>query len=69
MAKEYEVLSMTESTKQVPTGGLIPIWRVRAQTALGTVFTIEVEDKDLTEKNLKDILLLKAGELDRIKKL
>lgn len=69
MAKQYKVLKIDILTRVSDVRGLEQYARIRAKTEGGTVFTVDVDDPDITPEKAAPVLLAKAQELDSILKL
>lgn len=69
MAKEYKVLSITEMVRPSDAGGVEKFYRHRVRTAGGTVFNVDIGERDWSPGKAAPILLAKAIEADEILKL
>jgi hypothetical protein len=66
MADTYKVLSIDELTRLSDTGGIERYYRHRIKTKGGTVLTVDVSEKDFTEKAAAPILAKRAENADKI---
>jgi len=66
MAKEYEVLKLTEMARTDDFGRVVPYYRVRIKTKGGSVLTVNLEIEDYTEEKAAPILLAAARNSDKI---
>lgn len=69
MAKEYEILWIDQLTRAADRGGIERYARVKFRTQKGILWTIEIDDPDLTPEKAGPIVEKKAKELDAVMNL
>ena len=69
MAKLYKVTDVTERTMINKRGVVEKMYRVTADSAAGTTFSIEVPDSDFNNEKVAQLLSDKASLIDGIRKL
>jgi hypothetical protein len=69
MATEFTITKMAERQRLTPGGAVEKYWRIEAQTAKGTPFTVEVADGAMTAKQVQELVKAKAKQLDSILEL
>ena len=69
MAKEYQVLKITEMIRPGEAEGIEKFYRHTIKTTGGTILNVEISEKDFTPEKVAPILTAKALEADRILKL
>jgi len=67
MTAEYKVLKIDEMVRPGDAGGIEKFFRHQIKTKLGTVLTVDVEEKDFTPEKAVPILLAAAQNADKIK--
>ncbi len=66
MAAEYKVLKIDELTRLGEMGGVEHYYRHTIKTAGGIVLSVDISEKDFTEKLAAPILLKRAQNADKI---
>lgn len=69
MAKNYKAVDVQERTMINKRGGVEKVYRVSAESAAGTAFTIEVPESEFTREKVDQLLTDKASLIDSIRKL
>jgi len=66
MAKQYQVLRITEMSRVGEAGGIERFYRHQVKTMGGVVLTVDISEKDFTAEKAAPVLLQRATEADRI---
>ncbi len=66
MAEGYKVLSIDELTRLSDTGGIERYYRHKIKSTGGVVLTVDISQKDFTDKLAAPILLKAAQNADKI---
>jgi hypothetical protein len=69
MSKNYKVVDVQERTMINKRGGIEKIYRVTADSAAGTTFSVEVPESEFNKEKVDQVLTDKATLLDGIRKL
>ena len=69
MAKLYKVDDITERTNITRQGKVEKLYRVTAESAAGTTFTVEIPEADFNKEKVAQILAEKSALIDDIRKL
>lgn len=67
MEKGYKVLSISELSRVSDVSGVERYYRHKIKTRAGTVLTVDIDEKDMTEEKVASILTAKATLFDKIK--
>ena len=69
MAAEYKILWIDQMTRVAELGGVEHYSRVRFRTKKGIIWTIDIDEPDLTPEKAAPIVEKKAKELDAVMNL
>jgi hypothetical protein len=69
MAKNYKVTDITERSNITRQGKVEKLYRVTADSAAGTTFTVEIPEADFNKEKVDQVLTEKATSIDEIRKL
>lgn len=69
MAKLYSDVGVIERTEITPQGRVAKVYKVTAVTSSGTLFSVDVAEKDFSKEKVAEVLAAKAQEIEDIKTL
>lgn len=69
MAKPYKVVDVAERTMIGKRGTVEKIYRVTAESAAGTTFSVEIPESEFNKEKVAQLLSDKAELIDGIRKL
>jgi len=67
MEKAYKVLKIDELSRVSDAGGVERYYRHKIKTRAGTILTVDIDEKDMTEEKVASILTEKATLFDKIR--
>lgn len=67
MPNKHEILTIDQLSRVGELGGIERYGRVRFRTKKGTIWTIDIDDEDLTLEKARPIVDKRADELDALK--
>jgi len=69
MAKLFTDVEVFERTEITPQGKVAKVYKVTAVTLSGTLFSVDIAQKDFSKEKVAEILAAKAQEIEAIKAL
>ncbi|MBA7587007.1 hypothetical protein ES708_29017 [subsurface metagenome] len=69
MAKLYSDVEVFERTEITPQGKVAKVYKVTAVTTSGTLFSVDIAQKDFSKEKVAELLAAKAQEIEEIKNL
>ena len=69
MAKLFTDVEVFERTVITPQGKVAKVYKVTAVTSSGTLFSVDIAEKDFSKEKVAEVLAAKAQEIEDIKTL
>jgi len=69
MAKLFTDVEVFERTEITPQGKVAKVYKVTAVTTSGTLFSVDIAQKDFSKEKIAEVLAAKAQEIETIRAL